>query len=124
MEGLGDRPRNPELRELVVAASVALAQLDAERLEELALSCQALNRGDAATQLTASDRAELARRTREASQEMAILGRVLEATRTNLDVMKRIRARRDGRMEYGRASGRPPFECGAWTAAEKRNGND
>ena len=38
------RPANPELKELVVEASHALARLDAARLEELALSCQALTR--------------------------------------------------------------------------------
>jgi len=36
--------RNPELRQLVMEASQALARLDAGRLEELALSCKALNR--------------------------------------------------------------------------------
>ena len=35
---------NPELKELVAEASRALARLDAARLEELALSCEALNR--------------------------------------------------------------------------------
>lgn len=34
----------PELKALVAEASRALAQMDAERLKELALSCQALNR--------------------------------------------------------------------------------
>ena len=34
----------PHLRELVVEATLALARLDAERLEELALSCRALPR--------------------------------------------------------------------------------
>ena len=38
------RPANPELKELVVEASHALARLDAARLEELVLSCQALTR--------------------------------------------------------------------------------
>jgi hypothetical protein len=32
------------LKDLVIEASRALARLDADRLEELALSCQALNR--------------------------------------------------------------------------------
>lgn len=34
----------PELKKLVAEASCALARLDKERLEELALSCQSLNR--------------------------------------------------------------------------------
>ena len=41
MQGIGGQP---ELKELVREASRALASLDAGRLEELALSCQALNR--------------------------------------------------------------------------------
>ena len=101
MLGLGDRPKSSELRELVVEASLALAQLDADRLEELALSCQALNRGVVPSRLTETDQADLRRQARETSQEMAVFGRVLEATRTNLAVMKHIRERREGRMGYG-----------------------
>ena len=44
MQELEARPANPELKELVVEASRALARLDTARLEELALSCQALTR--------------------------------------------------------------------------------
>jgi len=44
LQGMGEICGRPKLKELVVEASRALAQLDAERLEELALSCQALNR--------------------------------------------------------------------------------
>ena len=44
MRALEKRRVRPELKELVVEASRALARLDADRLEEMALSCQALNR--------------------------------------------------------------------------------
>ncbi len=44
MQELETPATNPELKELVVEASRALARLDAPRLEELALSCEALNR--------------------------------------------------------------------------------
>ena len=67
--GNGARWVHPELKELVVEASRALARLDADRLEELALSCQALNR-DLAPAST-KQRAELARQAREAAGEMA-----------------------------------------------------
>ena len=40
MREFGARREHPELKELVVEASRALARLDADRLEELALSCQ------------------------------------------------------------------------------------
>ena len=86
MEELWERR---ELKELVKEASEALARLDAERLEELALSCQALNR-----------ELPLASQFREAAGEMAVFARVLEATRANLNVMNRLRELRVGRLEY------------------------
>ncbi len=71
-----------ELKELVIEASRALARLDADRLEELALSCQALNRD---LPLPASpERAALAVEARAAAGEMAAFARVIEATRANL----------------------------------------
>lgn len=93
------KPRlNPELKQIVREASRALAQLDADRLEELAISCAALNREvRAADEL---ERAELAREARQAAGEMAVFGRVLEATRANLAVMNRLRELRQGRIEY------------------------
>jgi hypothetical protein len=98
----------PELRELVREASRALACLDAGRLEELALSCQALNRDPAA------ERTALARQAREAVGDLAVFGRVLEATRANLQVMNRLRELRAGRLEYKehRAWGRAATESG------------
>lgn len=94
---------HPVLRSLVVEASRSLARLDAARLEELALSCQALNRD--LESADSSRRAELARQAHDARSDLAVFGRVLEATRTNLAVMNRIRALRAGRpLEY-----RPEF---------------
>jgi hypothetical protein len=116
------RPDYPEIRQLVMEASQALAQLDAARLEELALSCKALNREinrelrreqssardsnrvaspglhpSVDTDLNpdakhpfpiaaAKPRAQLARQAREAQGEMAVFARVLEGTRSNLNV--------------------------------------
>ncbi len=99
MQEIGARWVHPELKELVVEASRSLARLDADRLEELALSCQALNR-DIAPAGT-KQRAELARQAREAAGDMATFARVLEVTRANLNVMNRLRALRAGRLEYG-----------------------
>jgi hypothetical protein len=99
MHEFGARRERPELKQLVMEASRALALLDAGRLEELALSCQALNR-DLGTSGRA-DRPRMARQAREAAAEMAVLGRVLEATRGNLEVMNRLRELRAGRLEYG-----------------------
>lgn len=100
MRGLVMRRAHPELRDLVREASRALSLLDAGRLEELALSCMALNR-----EIELADNArreEMALEAREAQGDMAVFGRLLEATRANLAVMARIRALRRGRqLEYG-----------------------
>jgi hypothetical protein len=99
LQELGESTERPRLRDLVVEASRSLARLDAGRLEELALSCQALNRD-----LAGADRkalAALAVESKEAEGEMAVFARVLEATRANLRVMNRLRELREGRLEYG-----------------------
>jgi aminopeptidase N len=92
------RPGNPELKQLVTEASRALARLDASRLEELALSCQALTRSLNPGDL--DERKRLAGQAREAQGDMAVFARVLEATRANLNVMTRLREIRAGRLEY------------------------
>lgn len=103
MQEFGTRRDYPELKQLVAEASRALAQLDAGRLEELALSCQALNRDLAVPGLIDRlDRPKLLRQARGAAGEMAILGRVLDVTRSNLEVMNRLRELRAGRLEYAR----------------------
>jgi hypothetical protein len=103
---LGERGSRPRLKELVAEASQALARLDAGRLEELALACQALNRdlvlGDQ------DSRKALAAESREAQGDMAVFGRVLDATRANLHVMNRLRELREGRLEYRGG----PLACG------------
>ena len=88
-----------KLKDLVVEASRALARLDADRLEELAVSCQLLNR-ELPSNSPARSRV-LARQAREAQRDMAVFGRVLEATRANLSVMRRLRELRLGRIGYG-----------------------
>lgn len=98
MQETGVRER-PQLKELVAEASRALARLDADRLEELAHSCQALNQD--LKRLGRGQRCELARQSREAAGDMATFARVLDATRSNLSVMNRLRALRSGQLEYG-----------------------
>ena len=100
MQELRESREHPKLREIVVEASRALARLDATRLEELALSCQMLNRGLAETDCEA--RGALSVESKEAQGDMAVFARVLEATRANLVVMNRLRELREGRLEYGR----------------------
>ena len=112
MQGFGMPREHPELKQLVVEASRSLAHLDADRLEELALSCQALNRELAP--MNRGQREVLARRSREAAGDMATFARVLEATRANLNVMKRLRDLRTGCQEYTGRQLREPAEreCG------------
>ncbi|MGA9670238.1 MAG: hypothetical protein WBQ94_13580 [Terracidiphilus sp.] len=106
----------PELKELVAEASQALARLDSNRLEELALSCQALNRDF--SPVIGENRATMTRQAREVMGEMAVFARVLEATRSNLNVMKRLRELRQGRPEYGESQARE------WVQTESGHGNN
>jgi hypothetical protein len=108
--------QQPELKQLVVEASRALARLDATRLEELALSCRALNR-ELATAGT-EDRVQLERQAREAAGDMAVFARVLDVTRGNLNVVHRLQELRAGRLEYGERAAR------AWAPAESRHGDN
>jgi hypothetical protein len=88
----------PDLKSSIREASQALALLDSARLEELAVSCRALN-GQASLP-----------EVKDTASDMAVLGRVLEATRANLEVMRRLSAMRAGRMEYSEEQAR------GWTA--------
>lgn len=103
------------LKELVAEASQALATLDAARLEELALSCQALNRD--LPQAGTVERAELECQARDAQQDMAVFARVLEVTRANLKVMNRLRSLRADRLEYGEQLKQ------GWRPAESKHGD-
>jgi hypothetical protein len=111
MENRGANRERLELREIVVEASRALARLDADRLEELSLSCQALNRDLPPTRR--ERRAALLRQTKEAKGDMAVFARVLEATRANLHVMNRLRELRAERLEYGRPHAQPWMQAGS-----------
>jgi len=104
------------MKELVVEASRALARLDADRLEELARSCQALNRALPPT--TPEQGKALAAEARDAAGEMAVFRRVLEATEANLSVMNRLRELRAGRLEYGVQPGR------GWLGTESGHGDN
>lgn len=116
MEEFGQRRDHRELKEFVVEASRALARLDADRLEEMALSCQELNRD--LTPANTQERVELARQAQESIGEMAVFARVLEATRANFHVMNRLRQLRVGRLEYGE----PPTRD--WAGTESGHGDN
>jgi hypothetical protein len=113
MYGLSMRRFDLGLKQIVSEASRALALLDAERLEELARACQALNRDQL-------ERAEAARQARDAAGEMAVFARVLDATRTNMTVVNRLHASRQGAMFYEPAASEPT----GWMPTERHDGHD
>jgi len=108
------RRKHPELKEIVFAASRALAHLDADRLEELALCCKALNRDQ---NLATQDSASLARQAEEAAGGMAVFGRVLTLTRANLFVLHHsIKAGES--LDYGESQSR------GWAVTENGHGDN
>jgi hypothetical protein len=90
---------HPALKELVSEASRALARLDADRLEELAASCEALNRE--LRPIEKEQWVKMAKQAKEAEGDMRVFSRVLQVTRANLSVINRLREMRTGRLEYG-----------------------
>jgi hypothetical protein len=128
LQTIGECSGHPKLKELVVEASAALARLDADRLEELALSCQALNRdlpGRDPAQRDGNMRQALVLESREAAGDMAVFARVLEVTRANLNVINRLRKLRVSELEYraGRLQYGGPQASG-WRRMESRHGDN
>jgi hypothetical protein len=97
-------------RDLAIEAAGALARLDADRLEEMTEACVALNQCRDTTrlgQLEATD-----------GHEMRVFSRILEATRANLNVLRRLRESQSSTVEYG-------FETGTNVKfTEMRHGNN
>jgi hypothetical protein len=112
---VADGSVHPELKYLVREASRALATLDADRLEELALSCQALNRDLAAGE---AQHTGLAIQAREAEPGMAALSRILEATEANRSVLNRLREHGRGRRGYGERG------ASGWVRGEAGHGDN
>jgi len=100
----------PSLKHMITEASLALARLDSDRLEELGLSCEALTRG--LRNSSENNKTSFECEVRNAAQEMAVFSRVLEATRSNLTVMHRLREMRGRRMECV-GSQDNPLVCGS-----------
>ncbi len=97
MHVLEGQTERPELKEIVLEASRALAHLDADRLEELAASCRRLNRAQA---MGPAEQMTMVREVQASMREMEVFGHVLQATRANLQVLHRLRELRAGRVEY------------------------
>ena len=90
---------HPSMKHIVAETSLALARLDTDRLEELGLSCEALTRG--LEHPEEQQRISFECEAKNAVREMAVFARVLEATRSNLSVMHRLREMRARRSECG-----------------------
>lgn len=105
-----------ELKELADGALHALARLDAERLERLAIACGAFRRRQAAGNVREGKAQSWD--AGEAVCAIAVFARVMEATRGNLSLMNRIRALCSGPLEYG------PWRDKNWEVTEKIHGNN
>jgi hypothetical protein len=98
-----ERNRHLELRNIFAEATLALAHLDSDRLEQMRLSCAALVRDDATG---GGVRTSVYSGCTDAWMEIAVLMRVLDATKANLDVMRRLREMCSAQLEYCPNSGR------------------
>lgn len=94
-----ERENEPKLKRVLAEATRALAQLDAARLEEMARSCEALVLDGRIDEGELRDRVEL--ESRDAAREMAMFLRVLEATKANLSVVRRLREVPTAPLQYG-----------------------
>jgi hypothetical protein len=104
-----------ECKSVLAAACCALARLDADRLEEMALSCEALSKGGHSDDSVYD---ALALEPGKAAREMAILAGIIEATRVNRNVLRWLGMQRLTGTErnYG--------PNGRLTALGVRHGND
>ena len=112
MQSQADCGVGVDLKQIIQEASCSLALLDADRLEELALSCQALNRRPIREDTVAQAKID-----NEARRDLAVLGRVLESTWANIGVMRQSLKSRESRLEYS------PEERTAQSQPETSNGN-
>lgn len=92
-------------KQIAVEASRALANLNADRLDELAQSCQALNR-DLPLALQ-NNRDAVLREAKQAFAAVATFALVLDATHANLQVLYRLREVQAGSHDYGAGQTRP-----------------
>ncbi len=86
-------PVNFEWKQMIQEACAALTQLDADRLEELALSCRALNQAPAPLRPDVSQ-------ARAASAELSVLENILSATKANFEVLERMHRLREKPFAY------------------------
>lgn len=101
-------------KQIAIEASCALALLDAERLEDLARSCRALNRD--LPRAIEINRTAVLREARQATGALTTFAQVLDATRANLQVFYQLRELQTDSAEYSPSQPRP------WAAQECPHG--
>jgi hypothetical protein len=106
----------PSEKSFIAEASRALARLDAERLEEMALSCEALTRDLPSS--SSERRAVFKFDSEDTLNEMAVFARVIEATRANLKVLGRPGSGGSKAIEYKTDPDKQ------WILAGNRNGDN
>jgi hypothetical protein len=94
-----ERSVRPKLQQIARNTIQALTALDGVRLEDLARSCQALT-GSLGTLEEVEARSFLDEPL-AAQRDLAVLARVLQATKANLAVMRRLSDLREGEPGYG-----------------------
>lgn len=80
--------RQRQWKDTLADAAYALARLDAEELEDMALSCAALIRDGEERHIESRRQGETIR---EAERQFALFARLLDATKVNLKVIRRVR---------------------------------
>jgi hypothetical protein len=86
---------NRELRETLVEAALALAKLDADRLEEMALSFDALTESEEVPKVHVSRLVA-----GNAARELSVLRRTLDSTGANLKLLRELRDGMNHQLEY------------------------
>jgi hypothetical protein len=92
-----------ELKALLAEASLALARLDAARLEQIARCCTELIR-------EAEGQQGLTLNVLEFRNELRVLGRVVDSTRANLAFLRVLGDREDANLNYGHPALRSALE--------------
>jgi hypothetical protein len=90
--------RRVPLKQMIADASLALARLDAETLEALAIACGTCERV-AAEEATTRD--GLALEATNAANQMLVFSRLLDVTKQNLSVMRQATTSAYGHEGYG-----------------------
>jgi LmbE family N-acetylglucosaminyl deacetylase len=93
-----------EESQILKEASLALARLDADRLEELAAACRVLNRDLPYIDTETRDLVQL----EDCLKALKVLGRIVEKTRYNLEVVRRVQARSRGAHALDALAGAGP----------------